>query len=251
MYAQVYKYKPHFCSIELEQCRHGREEDIHTNIYTCMYIYININPTCVTGSSNNVDMVERQGKRPFFNWISADSEIATVCVSPSCVCLSLSLSLTRSDVRCRFVACALSCRTGAVSRALSLSLSYSLSLSVSFSLCVSLCLSLCRAVLVPPWGLYRMAHRWFSSKCVAARCSVLQCVAMCCSVLQSVAIRCSVLLKGTWMFSSKCVTVRCSALPCVAVRCIVLQCVAVCWSVLQFVAVCCSALLKGTRMLLE
>jgi len=29
------------------------------------------------GSSNNVDMVERQGKKPFFNWISADAEIAT------------------------------------------------------------------------------------------------------------------------------------------------------------------------------
>ena len=29
------------------------------------------------GSSNNVDMVQRQGKKPFFNWISADEEIAT------------------------------------------------------------------------------------------------------------------------------------------------------------------------------
>lgn len=29
------------------------------------------------GSSNNVDMVERQGKKPFFNWISADADIAT------------------------------------------------------------------------------------------------------------------------------------------------------------------------------
>ena len=29
------------------------------------------------GSENNVDMIEKQGKKPFFNWISADDSIAT------------------------------------------------------------------------------------------------------------------------------------------------------------------------------
>lgn len=29
------------------------------------------------GSENNVEMIEKQGKKPFFNWISADSDIAT------------------------------------------------------------------------------------------------------------------------------------------------------------------------------
>ena len=28
------------------------------------------------GSSNNVDMIEKQGKKPFFNWILADNDIA-------------------------------------------------------------------------------------------------------------------------------------------------------------------------------
>ena len=29
------------------------------------------------GSENNVEMIQKQGKKPFFNWISADSDIAT------------------------------------------------------------------------------------------------------------------------------------------------------------------------------
>ena len=29
------------------------------------------------GSENNVEMIKKQGKKPFFNWISADSDIAT------------------------------------------------------------------------------------------------------------------------------------------------------------------------------
>jgi len=82
-------------------------------------------------------------------------------------------------------------------------------------------------------------HWWWywSQKCVAVRCSVLQskrnliqssvlqCVAVCYSVLQRVA-------------------VRCSALQCIALWCSALQCIALCCSqkVTSSRVVCCSAL---------